>query len=202
MAFTTREQELYDFAKEALKIKSGTINAIITDPPYEEKALPDYRKLALEAERLLVDGGHLVVMTGQAHLPRVFEMLAVEQVRYQWTLGYFTPGSSTQVFGRRVKSNWKPVLWYVKGKCTEEHLSDTIVNQKEDRRFHRWGQAVEGIAQLVERFTVEGEVVLDPFLGAGTTAIAAVALGRRFIGIDIDDTCVQKTAERLEEIDS
>ena len=38
----------------------------------------------------------------------------------------------------------------------------------------------------VERLTSPGDLVCDPFLGGGTTGVAAVQLGRRFVGIEID----------------
>jgi site-specific DNA-methyltransferase (adenine-specific) len=46
--------------------------------------------------------------------------------------------------------------------------------------------------------TDENDVVLDPFIGAGTTAIAAKRLGRKYIGIDIDEKYVNITQEKLE----
>jgi DNA modification methylase len=45
-----------------------------------------------------------------------------------------------------------------------------------------------------------GEVVFDPFLGSGTTAVAAVTEGRRFLGGDIDPACVETTRRRLMEL--
>jgi DNA modification methylase len=39
---------------------------------------------------------------------------------------------------------------------------------------------------LIEAVTRPGDVVLDPFLGSGTTAVAAKALGRHYIGIELD----------------
>ena len=46
-----------------------------------------------------------------------------------------------------------------------------------------------------------GELILDPFLGSGTTAVAAVLEGRRFLGCDIDPGCVETTRRRLEQLE-
>lgn len=58
---------------------------------------------------------------------------------------------------------------------------------------------------LLERLLLmssdEGDIVLDPFIGTGTTAIAAKKLGRMFIGIDIDPKYVEITNKKLEEVE-
>jgi site-specific DNA-methyltransferase (adenine-specific) len=49
--------------------------------------------------------------------------------------------------------------------------------------------------------TDPGDVVLDPFLGTGTTAIAAKTLGRHFVGIDIDPEYAKMATEKVENVD-
>ena len=54
---------------------------------------------------------------------------------------------------------------------------------------------VELPKRLIELYTYEGDVVLDPFMGSGSAAVAAVRTGRRYIGFDTDEGYVE-TAER------
>ena len=53
---------------------------------------------------------------------------------------------------------------------------------------------------FIRLFTKEGDVVLDPFIGSGTTAVAAATLGRRFVGIDTNPEYVKLAYERLHEL--
>lgn len=51
---------------------------------------------------------------------------------------------------------------------------------------HPTGKPVGLFQAFVEAFTNEGDLILDPFCGSGTTGVAAIKTGRRFIGIEID----------------
>jgi site-specific DNA-methyltransferase (adenine-specific)/site-specific DNA-methyltransferase (cytosine-N4-specific) len=53
---------------------------------------------------------------------------------------------------------------------------------------------------FVRLFTQPGDLVLDPFIGSGTTAVAAVQLGRRYTGIDLSPEYVEMSRSRLAEI--
>jgi site-specific DNA-methyltransferase (adenine-specific) len=57
---------------------------------------------------------------------------------------------------------------------------------------------VELPQRLIELLTYEGDVVLDPFMGSGTTAVAAVRTGRRYVGFDTDGDYVRAATERVE----
>lgn len=56
------------------------------------------------------------------------------------------------------------------------------------------------LERLILMCTDEGDIVLDPFVGTGTTAVAAKRLGRHFIAIDIDPKYVEMTRRKLEQV--
>ena len=56
------------------------------------------------------------------------------------------------------------------------------------------------LERIILAATEEGQVVLDPFCGSGTTGVEAVKYGRRFIGIDSCEEYLQITEKRLEKV--
>jgi len=177
-------------------IESQSIDALICDPPYGFDYLPLYKDLSEYASRVLKPNAPCLVMIGQSWLEMSLKLLS-SNLKYVWTLCYFSPGKSTQVFGRKIKSNWKPVVLLVNGENDGEHVGDFINSGEYDKRFHDWGQTEEGMSQLIERFTVKGDMILDPMCGAGTTGVASIRGERLFIGIDIDEYSIKQSGERL-----
>ena len=51
---------------------------------------------------------------------------------------------------------------------------------------HKSQKPISLMLELVERYTREGDTIFDPFMGSGTTGVAAVQLGRNFIGCEIN----------------
>ena len=181
----------------AADIAPDSVDCIVTDPPYPEEFLPCYGKLAELAARVLKPGGSLLAMAGHMYLPRVMAELEREGLAYHWTLAYMVPGQSARVWVRRVMQEWKPVLWFVKGEYAGPTVGDAVKSEVRDKGHHHWGQSESGMAALVEKFTRPGDVVLDPFLGGGTTGIAALKLDRRFVGVDVDAECIVTTKARI-----
>ena len=56
---------------------------------------------------------------------------------------------------------------------------------------------VELPQRLIDLYTYRGDVVLDPFMGSGTTAVAAVRTGRHFLGYDTDEAYAKAARERV-----
>jgi adenine-specific DNA-methyltransferase len=65
---------------------------------------------------------------------------------------------------------------------------------------HPTEKPVSVFSPVIRAFSAAGEIVLDPFIGSGTTAIAARTLGRRYIGIEIDPTYARLADERVRQM--
>ena len=74
------------------------------------------------------------------------------------------------------------------------------IRHKKRRDEHPCQLPIHLLERLILITTDENDIVLDPFVGTGTTAIAAKRLGRKFIGIDIDPEYVAISREKLEGV--
>jgi hypothetical protein len=182
-------------------VEAESLDAIITDPPYAEEYLPIYADLAKFASYALKPGGTLIAMVGHMHEYEIQTMLR-EHLCYRWTICYYMPGQTAKLFPLELGSAWKPILWFTKGGSEKLDIwkQDMLIGRSPDKRFHDWGQPVEDMVKLVEQFTQPGQLVCDPFVGGGSTAVAALQCKRLFVGCDIDPKYVAKTRDRISEI--
>jgi DNA modification methylase len=84
----------------------------------------------------------------------------------------------------------------------EDFMEDTldvweIPPESAQRVGHPAPFPVELPARLIDLFTYRGDLVLDPFLGSGSTAVAAVRTGRHYVGYDLDQAYVDLAEERV-----
>lgn len=166
------------------------VSLILTDPPYPKDALPLWRDLGKWAANALAEDGILIAYSGQLYLPEVLNYLG-ESLEYWWCgavihkgSGNLTPLSHPV---RKVINCWKPlVMFYKKGGIgfdrTFRDILDGVGPQKTD---HNWQQPVEEAKILIEAFSREGELVVDPFAGSGGFCKAAFELGRIAVGAEI-----------------
>lgn len=106
--------------------------------------------------------------------------------------------------------NCKYILQDYGGKKSQMHPFGPLVSDiwtdihrirhKIRRDEHPCQLPVHLIERLLLMSSDEGDIILDPFIGTGTTAVAAKKLGRRFIGIDIDPKYVEIANRKLEKV--
>lgn len=72
--------------------------------------------------------------------------------------------------------------------------------RKDGSNYHDTEKPVALMQLLVEQSTMEGDVVLDPFVGIGATAIACVKTGRKFIGYELDKTYYAVATGRVNKL--
>ncbi|MCL4340381.1 MAG: hypothetical protein JRN37_06260 [Nitrososphaerota archaeon] len=112
---------------------------------------------------------------------------------YYWTVS-LQLRQGQQVYKLRVM--WKPIRVFFKPpKPRHGFIRDTIMGGGEDKRFHRWGQSASELRPLIEALSKEGDTVLDPMAGGGTTVQACLESGRNAIAYEIN----LKTFKTLEK---
>lgn len=103
--------------------------------------------------------------------------------------------------GLGVAARWKPILIYAKHTRKFPTFGpDVIEGKAETDPLFNWQQSLDTFEKLVKRFTKPGDIILDPFLGAGTTMIAALKNGRSCIGIELLKERIRYTQYRLKKL--
>ncbi len=191
--------------REVLGDLRGQVDAIITDPPYLSEYLPLYGELAKLAAELLRRNGVLVVMTPHLHLLEVANRM-IQHLRYRWICVYHMGDTKANVSEAKVATSWKPLLVLTRKDaenlrfvCSDYFSGARGNSDGVEKTLHHWQQSLHGFIDIVQRFTEPGDLVVDPFLGSGTTALACLQLGRRFVGCDIDASAVAIARRRVQD---
>lgn len=82
---------------------------------------------------------------------------------------------------------------------------DTIIEgcwEKNAGKIHPTQKPVSLVEYLIKTYTVEGDTVLDNCMGSGTTGVACINTGRKFIGIEKDEAYFEAAKERIESIET
>lgn len=201
-AVTTIDGHIFigDFRNYQDAIPDASLSLIFTDPPYDRdasKMLPD---LAAFAEKKLLPNGSLLCYVGQTQLPAAMAALS-KHLRYCWIIAViYEAGTFTAMHEYAINARWKPILWFVKGtRAGATEFVDDIVTGKREKDTHEWQEPEAEASYWIEKLCPPDGVVCDPFLGGGTTAVAAKRLGRRWIAMEIDETSAKLASRRIEE---
>lgn len=184
-------------AREVLPSLDVVARLIATDPPYDKGSEWAYPFLAEQAADVLTHDGALVSYVGVRQMPAAFAAL-MPVLRYRWTLAVENH-QSAPIPGMWVLDEWKPILWFERKHNHQQRYLPTRLRGVASKEWHRWGQPSRQAAQLIDFLTAPEDLVLDPFLGGGTTLYAAKGLGRRGVGIDSDERACETAALRCSQ---
>ena len=200
----------------------GKVDAVVTDPPYGiglEKKTSDYRGSkffdhgeSLRASKLYHDDAEHVRLLVQTVLPvalaRAERGLVFSGPAMLWA--YPEPASVGSVFtlAGAGRTAWgfqctHPVLFYGKDPYLQDGKGGRPNSFKDDQPNtekidHPCPKPLSWMKWAVARASRVDETILDPFMGSGTTGVACVKLGRRFIGIEIEPNYFDIACRRIE----
>ncbi len=169
-----------DFIEKSKDIPADSVSL----PPYHAWWLPLYGPLGELAFTVLEEGGSLVMNTEYYALPKIFDCMKNSGLKYWWEIvGY--NGPYARIVSKNVIATYKCLLWFVKDQ--KPKISEFIYDSVKSKTLetpHQWTQSTVEAEHVISKLTVPNDVVLDCLMGIGTTAIAALKLKRRFIGIE------------------
>lgn len=208
-------------------IESNSVDFILTDPPFNvnldydkhEDSMNDndYSDWCLkwisELYRILKENHYCVIFTGDKKLFYVMSAIYKTQFVYHHLLKWHKPQcqralSGTVLFNITecafVLSKGKPDISLINRK---DLYSDTLTypnvnenNFKDGIKFnHPAGRPSSLYRHIIKGFTREGDIVLDPFLGSGTTAISCKQTNRHYIGFEISEKYFKIINRRLSQ---
>ena len=146
-----------------------------------------------EFYRLLKDGSHCYIMTNHVNLQEILNVATDCGFKFIKSLIW---NKGNKIMGQYYMSQFEYILFFRKGKGKKINKCGTadilnIPNKKtkgeDGKNIHDTEKPVELMKVLIENSSQENEVVLDPFVGVGSTALACKELNRNFIGFELDE---------------
>lgn len=204
-----------DCLERLREIPDGSVDLILTDPPYGMAWVSNRRKVAHRSiagdqslewlEPMLEQAARVLKPDSAAyffcswHFICQFKMAVERHFKLKnvltWEKNLHGTGDLKGDFAPKTEF----VLFAVKGRPLIRGGREPNVFRfaKTANALHPTQKPVDLCEYLVSKFSDEGQTVLDPFMGSGTTGVACARTGRNFIGIELDPTYYLTSAMRI-----
>lgn len=156
-----------------------------------------------ECVRVLKPGGYFMTFTDWRQLPVMSDAVQAGGIFWRGIVAWDKGKGSRAPHKGYFRHQCEYVLWGTKGPAVQlEHDGpfDGCINAavRQSDKHHMTGKPTALMCELV-RPVLPGGLVLDPFAGSGTTGVAAVLTGRRFMGIEREASYAEISKRRLQE---
>jgi adenine-specific DNA-methyltransferase len=208
-----------------LSLDTASVDCIITDPPYgddnlpfgqphrtekefddsPEAALALLRSIGPELRRVLKPDGHLYAFFGPKLYQQSIDLWKASgfEVRQVVCIWHKIGGDTGTVnWDKDYAPTWEPFLFAHNGERRLAHKRENVFDYKPDsgdQRFHPNQKPVPLICELIAQSTDPGDLILDPFGGSGSVAVAATKTHRRFLTFELNERFVSVIKQRVIE---
>lgn len=215
----TDDLRLGDCTLHLLGIPSETVQVTVTDPPYGIDYQSGWRSPLERFSRVAnddkVDLDFLSDLFRVTKTGGALYLFTRWDVMDEWRRGMEAVGFEVKnaiVWDREVHGlgdlngayspRYDIALFAVKGRheLRGKRLPDVLRCSRidADKLLHPMQKPVELLVKFVQASSDEGDIVFDPFMGSGSTGVAAKGTGRRFLGIELDERWFGVAKSRLE----
>lgn len=215
-----------DCLEKMRDIPDESVDMVLTDPPYTmtkrgRSCRPNWMPNSMGDN---VFNGEVPI--AEMWMPEVYRCLKNRTHFYTFCntndLGWFLSVAKTVGFSFHnlitiIKDTGMPNRWYYKqcelllffrkgaakpiNDMTSRDNINVVMPKKSTGKLHITQKPLKLIEKIVLNSSVCGEVVLDPFMGSGTTGVACRRTGRGFIGIELDENYFKIAMKRINEVE-
>lgn len=204
-------------------IEDSSIDAVVTDPPFgidfkynshkDHSNADDYwiwlEPIYKEILRVTKDGGFIAIWQAQLNFKHFWNWFGDDIHIYAGCKNF------VQLRKTPINYAYDPVIMkYKEGaplrpvkpkRNVDFFVANTakfVTQIKNIERQHPCPRPIDQVTQIIENFTIDNGLILDPFMGSGTTGVACKNLNRRFIGIEKDECYYNIAKKRIEDFNS
>ena len=192
-------------------LEAGSVDAVVTDPPYgigfkynshEDDAgtYPQFMRDVIASINVAIGDGPVFLWQAMPNCARWHEWLP-EQYRIFAACKGFVQYRPTPV-----QFSWDPVIFWGAVRCDKPSVYRKDYHEQRKAPFgknrpkvpHPCPRPLEQVEYIINLASISSDTILDPFMGSGTTGVACVQTGRKFIGIEIDPGYFEIARQRIE----
>ena len=199
----------FDCIEGLKKLKDKSVQLSLVDPPYnvdlkyasydDKQDRDTYKKWCAEwfKELRRVTDGIILITPGSNNLDLWF---GIEKPK--WMIMWTKRNANSPNYAGGINC-WEPILYYITTEKLRHRVGIDVIEQNISMQrgigSHPCPKPLKLFRKLVDKYSNEGDTVLDCFMGSGTTACAAKQLGRNFIGFETEEEYNKIANERLKQ---
>ena len=189
-----------DCLEEMKKMPDKGVDLCLTDPPYGVDIKYGHYDDTLENWYALMKS----IIPNIKRISKMVVMPSCQINRLEWWYKNFppdwlmcwykgSPGHSAYIGF----NDWEPHLVWGKNNTTMHDYIAVTNTEKMGNYRHPCPKPIKWAKWIISRSTEKDNIILDPFMGSGTTGVACKELGRKFIGIEIDENYYNIAKKRI-----
>ena len=198
-------------------MEDNSVELVLTDPPYNIKKeiendnlnLDEFKiftkKYLKEIKRIIKQNRPILIFFNTGESLAEFISIAKDILKFKKYINWYKPNDCSFPLNTVLRKS-EALLLFTKGDVlkykADKNIHDCLIFNhkiKDHSFFHPTVKNLLLMETIILAFSKKNDLVFDPFMGAGTTGVAALKLKRNFLGIEIDSNYFEIAKKRIGE---
>ncbi|WP_420780585.1 DNA-methyltransferase [Streptococcus canis] len=195
------------------KMRDNFFGAAGWDDMEYEEWLDSMDKFFEQAARIMKSGGSMIMFMSLIKIETIIQLATKYGFYYKTTGVWHKTNPMPRNMNLHFVNSTEAWIYFTyktrtgtfnnEGKLYHDFIETSLVT-KNEKTFgkHPTQKPIQLISHFVELLSNKGDLIVDPFMGSGTTGVVSKSLGRDFIGIELDEVYFNIASQRIEELNN